>query len=35
VIDNSRYSYLLACFVGNDVQTGLYGATVTYTVTAG
>jgi hypothetical protein len=35
VIDNSRYSYVLACFVGNDVQTGLYGATVTYTVTAG
>ncbi len=33
VIDNSRFSYLLACFVGNDIGTGLHGATVTYTVT--
>jgi hypothetical protein len=32
VVDNSRFAYLLACFVGNDGQTGLYGATVTYTV---
>jgi hypothetical protein len=35
VIDNSRFAYLLACFVGNDVQTGLHGATVTYTVSGG
>jgi hypothetical protein len=35
VIDNSRYSYFVTCFVGNDDATGLYAATVTYRVTAG
>jgi hypothetical protein len=35
VIDNSRFSYMLSCFVGNDAETGLHGATVTYTVTGG
>jgi hypothetical protein len=34
VIDNSRYSYFLQCEVGTDDATGLYGAIVTYTVTA-
>ena len=28
MIDNSRYSYFMTCFVGNDNTTGLYGATV-------
>jgi hypothetical protein len=35
VIDNDRYSYFLQCRVGTDDATGLYGAIVTYTVTAG
>jgi hypothetical protein len=35
VIDNARFSYFLACFVGNDADTGLYGATVEYTATGG
>jgi hypothetical protein len=35
LIDNSRFAYFLACFVGNDVGTVLEGATVTYTVTGG
>ncbi len=35
VIDNSRFAYLLSCFVGNDSDTGLYGAVVTYRVTGG
>jgi hypothetical protein len=33
VIDNSRFSYVLVCWVGADSAIGLYGATVTYTVT--
>jgi hypothetical protein len=33
VIDNSRFSYFLSCFVGNDADTGLSGATVAYSVT--
>jgi hypothetical protein len=32
VIDNARFSYLLACWVGADSAIGLYGAIVTYTV---
>jgi hypothetical protein len=35
VIDNSRFAYILSCFVGNDGETGLYGAVVTYRVTGG
>jgi hypothetical protein len=35
VIDNNRYSYFLQCWVGTDDATGLYGAIVTYTTTAG
>jgi hypothetical protein len=35
VIDNSRFAYILSCFVGNDSETGLYGAVVTYRVTGG
>jgi hypothetical protein len=35
VIDNARFSYLLGCWVGADSSIGLYGAVVTYTVSAG
>jgi hypothetical protein len=35
VIDNARFSYGLGCWVGADIAIGLYGATVTYTVTGG
>jgi hypothetical protein len=34
VIDNFRFAYVLTCFVGNDLGTGLYGAVVTYRVTS-
>ncbi len=35
VIDNAKFSYFVQCWVGNDSETGLYGAVVTYTVTRG
>jgi hypothetical protein len=35
MIDNGKFSYSLQCWVGNDSETGLYGAVVTYRVTGG